>query len=97
MTARLIDGSAVAAIVRAEVAARAAALQARGVVPGLAVILVGDDPPSQIYVRSKAKACVAAGMHSEIVALPVDASQADLDAAIDRLNGDQDAHLRRDL
>jgi methylenetetrahydrofolate dehydrogenase (NADP+)/methenyltetrahydrofolate cyclohydrolase len=92
VTARLIDGTAVAAIVRAEVAARAAVLQARGIVPGLAVILVGDDPPSQIYVRSKAKACLAAGMHSEIVALPADASQGDLDAAIDRLNGDPHIH-----
>ena len=64
MTAQLIDGSALSARMRAEVAQRAAALSARGHKPGLAVVLVGDDPASQVYVRNKVKACHAAGLHS---------------------------------
>ena len=92
MSARLIDGAAIAAGIRAEVAARAAILRAQGTVPGLAVILVGDDPPSQIYVRSKVKACIEAGMRSEVVRLPADADQAELEAAIDRLNADRHIH-----
>ena len=92
MSARLIDGAAIAATVRSEVASRAAILRAQGVVPGLAVVLVGDDPPSHIYVRSKAKACIEAGMHSEVVHLSADARQHDLEAAIDRLNADRRVH-----
>ena len=64
MTAQLIDGVALSHNIRAEVAARAAALTARGHQPGLAVILVGDDPASQVYVRNKVKACADAGVHS---------------------------------
>ena len=92
MTARRIDGAAVAAQVRAEVAAEVARWHERGVVPGLAVILVGEHPPSQIYVRAKARACVEAGMRSEIIALPAATSEADLLAVIDRLNGDPATH-----
>ena len=92
MSARLIDGTAIAATVRAEVAARAALLLAQGTTPGLAVLLVGDDPPSHIYVRSKAKACVAAGMHSEIVTLPTDVDQATVEAVLDRLNDNPAIH-----
>ena len=92
MTARLLDGAAVGAGIRAEVAAEAAMLRAQGIVPGLTVVLVGDDPPSQIYVRAKAKACVEAGMHSEVVALPSDTSEDELIAVIDRLNADRRVH-----
>jgi methylenetetrahydrofolate dehydrogenase (NADP+)/methenyltetrahydrofolate cyclohydrolase len=64
MTAQVIDGIALSRQLRAEVATRAAALTARGVKPGLAVILVGDNPASQVYVRNKVKACEEAGLHS---------------------------------
>ena len=64
MTAQIIDGKALAAQVRTEVTQRVAALKAQGVTPGLAVILVGDNPASQVYVRNKVKACTDCGMHS---------------------------------
>lgn len=92
MTARRIDGSAVAATIRAEVRDGVAALAPVGVVPGLAVVLVGEDAASQIYVRSKGRACVDAGMHSETVVLPADCSEAELLATIDRLNADPSIH-----
>ncbi len=92
MTAALIDGAAIGATVRAEVAVAVAGLRERGVVPGLAVLLVGEHPPSQIYVRSKARACVEAGMRSEIVALPAATTNAELLAQIDRLNADPATH-----
>lgn len=92
MSARLIDGAAIGAGIRAEVATRAAVLRDKGIIPGLAVVLVGEDPPSQIYVRSKARACHEAGMHSEIVNLPADTTQDTLEAAIDRLNVDPMIH-----
>ncbi len=92
MTARLIDGAAIGAAVRGEVAVGVAQLRASGVVPGLAVILVGEHPPSQIYVRSKARACVEAGMRSEVVALPAATTEAELLAQIDRLNDDPATH-----
>ena len=92
MSARVIDGAAVAAVIRGEVAARAALLRSKQIVPGLAVVLVGDDPPSHIYVRAKAKACIEAGLHSEVVRLAADADQADLEATIDRLNADPQIH-----
>lgn len=88
----MIDGAAVAAVIRGEVAARAALLRSKQIVPGLAVVLVGDDPPSHIYVRAKAKACIEAGLHSEVVTLAADADQADLEATIDRLNADPQIH-----
>ena len=64
MTAQLIDGNALSRQLRADVAQRAAALKARGVTPGLAVVLVGDNPASQVYVRNKVKACEDSGLHS---------------------------------
>jgi methylenetetrahydrofolate dehydrogenase (NADP+)/methenyltetrahydrofolate cyclohydrolase len=88
MSARIIDGKAIAAQVRAEVAERVQALQARGIRPGLAAILVGDDPASHIYVGSKQKACAELGMYSERVELPADARQSDVIAEIERLNAD---------
>jgi methylenetetrahydrofolate dehydrogenase (NADP+) / methenyltetrahydrofolate cyclohydrolase len=88
MTARMIDGKAISAQVRDDVAARVRALAERNVQPGLAAVLVGDDPASKIYVASKQKACADVGMHSERVDLPGDASQDDVLAAIERLNAD---------
>lgn len=88
MTARMIDGKATAARERERIAAEVADLAGRGVVPGLAAVLVGDDPASHVYVRSKAKACEAAGMRSANVVLPADTTQDALHAELDRLNAD---------
>ncbi len=88
MTARKLDGAAVARTIREEVAARAAALARQGVRPRLDVILVGDDPASAVYVRSKGRACERAGIDSTTHRLPADTPQAELEALIDRLNAD---------
>jgi methylenetetrahydrofolate dehydrogenase (NADP+) / methenyltetrahydrofolate cyclohydrolase len=90
--ARLIDGVAVAKAVRADVARDTAALVARGITPGLTVVIVGEDPASQSYVRSKEKASIEAGMKGETLRLPADTPQADLEALIDRLNADSTVH-----
>jgi methylenetetrahydrofolate dehydrogenase (NADP+)/methenyltetrahydrofolate cyclohydrolase len=92
MTARLIDGKALALKVRAEVAQRAAALTARGRRPGLAVILVGDDPASAVYVRNKVKACQENGLHSVMEAYGADLPQATLLERIAALNADPAIH-----
>ncbi len=92
MTARPIDGNALAKTLRAEVAERAAALTARGHRPGLAVILVGDDPASQVYVKHKVNDCVGAGLHSVLETYPVDFSEAALLARIGALNTDPAIH-----
>jgi len=92
MTARIIDGKALAARVQAGLAGRIAALQARGVVPGLAMILVGDDPASAIYVRNKVRACEATGIRSFLTRLPQDTSRATLLARIAELNADPAVH-----
>jgi methylenetetrahydrofolate dehydrogenase (NADP+)/methenyltetrahydrofolate cyclohydrolase len=89
MTAQLIDGKAVAATLRVTVAADVAVLTKRGIKPGLAVVLVGEDPASQVYVRSKATQTVEAGMESFEYRLPIDTSEATLLALVERLNGDQ--------
>ena len=88
----LIDGAAVARVIRAEVAERAAELIALGVTPGLTVVLVGDDPASAVYVRGKAKACAEAGMRGETIHLPASTSQEELLALVERLNGDPAVH-----
>jgi methylenetetrahydrofolate dehydrogenase (NADP+) / methenyltetrahydrofolate cyclohydrolase len=88
MGARIIDGKATAAARRERVAAEVADLAGRGILPGLAAVLVGDDPASHIYVGAKERACEAAGMRSLGVRLPADISQAALHAEIDRLNAD---------
>src|SRR3954465_4923719 len=89
MTARLIDGKAFAPDLRARVAEHAARFAAnRGRAPGLAVVLVGEHPPSAAYVRSKAKATREAGMESFEHKLPADISQAELIALVGRLNAD---------
>lgn len=86
MAARLLDGKAVAAKIRGQAAAQAAALRERGVDPCLAVILVGDNPASRIYVKNKEKDCREVGIRSEKIALPETATQAELLAHIDELN-----------
>jgi len=92
MTAKLIDGVQISKELRAEFQIRASRLRAAGIVPGLAVIIVGEDPASRIYVRNKAKACEAIGMHSEVHALPQTTSQAELLDYIARLNGNPAIH-----
>lgn len=88
MAARIIDGKAVAAAEKARIADAVAGLTAQGVVPGLAAVLVGDDPASHVYVGGKERDCVAVGMTSHGARLPADVSQDDLHAEIDRLNDD---------
>ncbi len=92
MSAQLIDGNALSKQLRAEVATRAAALRARGVTPGLAVVLVGDNPASQVYVRNKVKACQDNGLHSVLEQYPATLSEADLLARVDALNKDPAIH-----
>ncbi len=92
MTAKLIDGNALAKSIRADVARRCAALQARGVTPGLAVILVGEDPASQIYVKHKVNDSLEAGLHSVLERYPADMAEAALLARIDALNRDPAIH-----
>jgi methylenetetrahydrofolate dehydrogenase (NADP+) / methenyltetrahydrofolate cyclohydrolase len=92
MTAQLIDGVALSKKLRADVALRAAALRARGVVPGLAVVLVGDNPASQVYVRNKVKACEDSGLHSVLERYPATLTEAELLARIDALNCDPAIH-----
>ena len=88
MSARLIDGAAIAADLRARVATAVAGLSARGIVPGLAVVLVGEDPASRVYVRSKARRTAEAGMRSFDHALPAAIGESELLDLIARLNAD---------
>ena len=88
----LIDGKAVAEKIHAETRLAVAALKARGVTPGLAVVLVGDDPASRTYVRAKGKMCAELGMHSVKHELPRETSQAELVALVERLNTDPTIH-----
>jgi len=92
MTAQIIDGNALSKKIRAEVAQRAAALTARGVTPGLAVVLVGDDPASAVYVRNKVKACQEHGLHSVLEKYDASMSESELLARIDALNRDPAIH-----
>ena len=92
MTAQLIDGTALSTKIRAEVAQRAAALTARGHQPGLAVVLVGDDPASQVYVRNKVKACQDAGVHSVFEKYDAALPEAELLARVAALNADPRIH-----
>jgi len=92
MTAQLIDGNALAARTRAEVAQRVQALKARGITPGLAVILVGEDPASQVYVRHKVKDSEEAGLHSVLERYPATLAESELLARIDALNDDPAVH-----
>ena len=92
MTAHLIDGNALSRQLRADVATRAAALKTRGVTPGLAVVLVGDNPASQVYVRNKVKACEDSGLHSVLEKYDASLSEADLLARVEALNNDPAIH-----
>lgn len=85
--AQIIDGKKVSAEVKARVAAEVAALKEKGVTPGLAVIIVGDDSASQVYVRNKEKACAETGMYSEKYALPAETTQEELLNLVKELNG----------
>ena len=92
MTAHLIDGNALSQQLRQNVAERARALKNRGITPGLAVVLVGDNPASQVYVRNKVKACQDAGLHSVLEKYEANLSEADLLARVDALNKDPSIH-----
>ena len=92
MPAELIDGVGVARAIRDEVACDVRRLAQRGIVPGLTVVLLGDDPASAVYVRSKGKATEEAGMKSVTIRLPADTTQADLLARVDALNADPSVH-----
>lgn len=92
MTAQLIDGNALSKQLRAQVAIDAAKLTAQGVTPGLAVVLVGDNPASQVYVRNKVKACEEAGFHSVLEKYDATLSEADLLQRVKALNNDASIH-----
>ncbi|HEU0054329.1 MAG TPA: tetrahydrofolate dehydrogenase/cyclohydrolase catalytic domain-containing protein [Longimicrobium sp.] len=90
--AKIIDGTAIAREIRGEVARETAELAAAGTVPGLAVVLVGNDPASEVYVRSKTRACHEAGMHDRLILLPPEVSSDELLGTIDGLNADPEIH-----
>ena len=92
VTAAILDGKATAAAIRAELTERVARLRQRGVVPGLGTVLVGDDPGSRSYVAGKHRDCAQVGIESIRVELPEDASQGQVEAAVDRLNADPACH-----
>ena len=89
MSAKVLDGKAVAAEIRDRIKTKVEELRGAGArAPGLAVVLIGENPASQVYVRNKRKACAEVGFHSELHALPADTEQSELLALIDRLNAD---------
>ncbi|MBO5305329.1 MAG: bifunctional methylenetetrahydrofolate dehydrogenase/methenyltetrahydrofolate cyclohydrolase FolD [Clostridia bacterium] len=91
--AKIIDGKAISAQVRAELAEETQLFQKKnGFLPGLAVVIVGDDPASHVYVRNKARACDEVGYYSETHELPKETTQEELEALIDRLNADEKIH-----
>jgi methylenetetrahydrofolate dehydrogenase (NADP+)/methenyltetrahydrofolate cyclohydrolase len=92
LPAELIDGNAIAKSIRQEVTVEVAKLVARGIKPGLAVVLVGDDPASEVYVRNKGRACDEAGMHSVTINMPATTTQQELLAQVERLNEDPAIH-----
>ena len=93
MPSAILDGKALAERVRGELAAETAEFRERtGVTPGLAVVLVGEDPASRVYVRNKENLVKAAGMNGEVVRLPAETTQAELLATVDRLNADPAVH-----
>ena len=89
MTARLLDGAATLATIKAELSTRVAALRDRGMVPGLGTVLVGDDPASHWYVRAKHRDCAEIGIESIQRELPAGSTQAEVEAVIDELNADK--------
>lgn len=92
MTARVLDGAALGKTIRQEVTDEVAALKKKGLTPGLAVVLVGENPASEVYVRNKGLACTEAGMHSVTVKLAATVSEAELLATVDQLNRDPAIH-----
>jgi methylenetetrahydrofolate dehydrogenase (NADP+)/methenyltetrahydrofolate cyclohydrolase len=92
VTAKILDGKAASAAIKAELTERVAALKAKGIVPGIATVLVGADPASQLYVGMKHRQSEAIGMNSIQRELPADATQADVEALIDELNADPECH-----
>src|SRR6185369_11844906 len=92
MTARILDGKSLAAQVRAEVKARVALLAQRGIRPGLAVVLAGDDPASKVYVRNKTRACEEVGVRSQQIDYPASVTQEELIGRIRKLNADPAVH-----
>ncbi len=90
--AKIIDGKQIAKEVRAEIAAECAELKKKGIVPGLAVVIVGTDPASQVYVRNKKKACEEVGFHSEVFELPEETTEEELLALVKKLNEDVNIH-----
>jgi methylenetetrahydrofolate dehydrogenase (NADP+)/methenyltetrahydrofolate cyclohydrolase len=92
MTAQIIDGNALSKQLRTQVAARAQALKARGITPGLAVVLVGDNPASQVYVRNKVKACEDSGLHSVLEKYEASMTESELLSRVDALNNDPTIH-----
>lgn len=92
MAAQVIDGKAIAEQVKAEVAAEVERLKGQGITPGLAVVLVGEDPASQVYTSNKERTARELGMHSVLHRLPATTSQAELDALVDELNADPAIH-----
>ncbi|MDD3886911.1 MAG: tetrahydrofolate dehydrogenase/cyclohydrolase catalytic domain-containing protein [Victivallaceae bacterium] len=92
MTARIIDGKAIAQQVNSETALRVQKLAGRGVTPGLAVVLVGDNPASQVYVNAKVKKCAELGIHSERVVMPASTTMPELLELIEKLNADPAIH-----
>jgi methylenetetrahydrofolate dehydrogenase (NADP+)/methenyltetrahydrofolate cyclohydrolase len=92
MAAQILDGKVLSEEIRNRVKERVESLKARGVTPGLAVILVGDDPASEIYVRNKGKGCEETGMLSRTIRMGAETTQEELESEIDRLNRDADIH-----
>ncbi|MDD2728375.1 bifunctional methylenetetrahydrofolate dehydrogenase/methenyltetrahydrofolate cyclohydrolase FolD [Malikia sp.] len=92
MTAQLIDGNALSRQLRSQVSERVSALKAKGLTPGLAVILVGENPASQVYVRNKVKACEDTGMHSVLERYDASMTEAELLARVEALNNDPSIH-----
>ncbi len=92
MSAKIINGKEISSIVRNEWKERAAKLKAKGILPGLAVVIVGDDPASKVYVRNKANACHEVGLHSEIHEMPEDSSEKMVLQQIRHLNENPDIH-----
>ena len=92
MAAKILDGKVLSAEIKEQVAQRVAAMKAQGVTPGLAVILVGNDPASEIYVRNKGKGCEETGMHSRTIRMDENTTQEELEEEIEKLNRDPAIH-----
>ena len=92
MAAQILDGKVLSEGLRKEIAGRVSRLKEQGVTPGLAVVLVGNDPASEIYVRNKGNGCAETGMYSRTLQMPAETTQEELEAAIDALNEDPAIH-----